>query len=112
MSQSNFKTELFNILEEGLKDPRTFEQANKMYQSMFRSAPYKASELCSMMLDDYSLEEFCEYFKSEFDVDYNPELLVCELCNYKGEGEDYMALYENVKHLPVFVDKKTSYNMF
>jgi hypothetical protein len=122
MSNPNFKTELAEALEAGLKDPRTFEQANKMYRNMFRSKPYQASEYMEMLMEEWNdlsdnERKFCYIeptirFKEEFGVEYNPELLICELCNYKGEGEEMMALYENVKHLSVFVDKETSFNLF
>lgn len=41
---------------------------------------------------------------------HNESLMVCTLCNYKGEMEDIVA-FESVKHLPVFVSKRESFNI-
>lgn len=38
------------------------------------------------------------------------DTLVVDFCNYKGEGEDDLGLYELHKHLPVFKSKSHSFN--
>jgi hypothetical protein len=68
--------------------------------------------------DEY--EEICNYSELEnylekLDNVNVPELTddlqICDLCNYKGEGEGF-ALFLNVKHLPVFKSKNDSYEFF
>ena len=62
-----------------------FNAADRMYEASFRSEPFT---------DDEDGETFGKK--------------VVWLCNYKGEG-DSIELYEDYKHLPVFVDKNTSF---
>ena len=38
------------------------------------------------------------------------DTLVVDFCNYKGEGDDDLGLYELHKHLPVFKSKAHSFN--
>ena len=38
------------------------------------------------------------------------DTLVIDFCNYKGEGEDGLGLYELNKHLPIFKSKSHSFN--
>ena len=38
------------------------------------------------------------------------DTLVVEICNYKGEGENGLYLYDLSKHLPVFRSKRESFN--
>lgn len=91
-----FYTSLQEMLADAIKDPESFEHADRMYSQMYRSIAVVASE--SMEEDDLN------YFG------YNPtDLLVC-LCNYKGEGEgDWEVLTEELKKLPVWKDKETSW---
>ena len=40
----------------------------------------------------------------------NGDSLVVDFCNYKGEGDDGLGLYELHKHLPIFKSKSHSFN--
>lgn len=94
-----FYTTLEDMLADALKDPETFEQADRMYSASFRSEAVKASELFTCTDEEW--ETF----------GYNPDdLLVC-LCNYKGEGEsDWLPLTDELKKLPIYVDKESPWS--
>lgn len=76
--------------------------ADRCYMAQFRSEPFRAE-----LID----EDEREYVEQDVGVPYDPELLLCYLCNYKGEGEG-IALYEDVEDLPVFKSKLDSFNRF
>lgn len=98
-------------LTQALQDPSSFAQADTIYRNVFRRLPITAN----LVLEDYAEDrdefdlESTEWFKQEFNVDYHPNILTCELCNYKGEGVgDNFVLFEQVKHLPIFQSKNHS----
>lgn len=61
--------------------------------------------------NEWVLEAFEEKIDSVGSVDIPPQTLICDLCNYKGEGEG-IALYDAVKHLPIFRSKSDSFSHF
>ena len=59
---------------------------------------------------EYYNEMTVAWFKSEFTdfvIDLNTQ--VVESCNYKGEGEGDVMLFDTNKHKPVFVSKSQSF---
>ena len=62
-----------------------------------------ASEAFDEMAEDWMKENYPE-FKITGDT------MVVDFCNYKGEGEDDLGLYELHKHLPIFKSKSHSFN--
>jgi len=63
----------------------------------------------------YASEAFDEMAEGWLKANY-PEFkitgdtMVVDFCNYKGEGEDGLGLYELNKHLPIFKSKSHSFN--
>jgi len=53
-------------------------------------------------------EAWLELNHPDFVIDQNT--LVVDFCNYKGEGEGGLGLYQLHKHLPVFKSKSHSFN--
>lgn len=60
---------------------------------------------------EWEIEAFEEKIDSVDIVDIPPQTLICDLCNYKGEGEG-ITLYDAVKHLPIFRSKSDSFSHF
>lgn len=88
----------YTTLEGSVQDPETFEQADRMYSASFRSEAVKASEIFTC-----TDEEWEDYY-------FAPDDLVVCLCNYKGEGEsDWLLLTDELKKLPIFIDKESSW---
>jgi hypothetical protein len=94
------------MLLEAIDDNATFEQAERMYSATFRSAPEIA---CNIFEDT---EGGRSDFYDEFEIAYNPKLMIVELCNYKGEGEGFAIWNDEISGLPVFSGKDNSYGMF
>jgi hypothetical protein len=86
---------------------KDFARAEAMYSAYFRSEPVTMDSVFSDLTYQEHLEEGVPEW---FDMDGS--LLVCELCNYKGEGEGRWVLFEGVKHLPVFKSKSASASYF
>ena len=110
-----------NVLENAWNDPEVFEQADKMYSASFRYAEVMiAGEEYPIVPayydnDGYLVESGFEneadrnkWFKGTFGVVFDPSLEIVEVCNYKGEGEDY-ALLSMAKNYPIFTSKCDSY---
>jgi hypothetical protein len=66
----------------------------------------------SFMYASEAFDEAAERWmvKNYPDFIVNDDTLVVDFCNYKGEGEDGLGLYELHKHLPVFISKSHSFN--
>jgi len=106
----------------------------RMYSGTWRSEPFTISEGCDSG-DLWELEDqlnqmlyiantgntkpdqFCEQWYDMYNdwkhenkqaVTLSDDMLVVSLCNYKGEGEG-IALFDMVKHLPVFKSKSESF---
>jgi hypothetical protein len=94
------------MLLEAIDDNATFEQAERMYSATFRSAPEIA---CNIFEDN---EDGRSDFSDEFEIAYNPKLMVVELCNYKGEGKGFAIWNDEASRLPVFSGKDNSFGMF
>lgn len=82
------------------------DRCESMYRAIFRSEPEKAS-----VYWDGSDVEVREDFEAEFNVPYDPDLLVVELCNYKGEGEGWDT-FAAASSLPVWRSKSHSAAVF
>ena len=107
---------------------------DRMYSGVWRSEPFTIAEGCDSG-DLWELEnqlkimayckttgteqpvQYCERWYDRFsdwsddnplDISLSDDDLVVSLCNYKGEGEG-LALFEMVKHLPVFRSKSESF---
>ena len=97
-------------------DDYYFEQADKMYKQLFRDEEPILASVYMMDIkagwDCATDAEHAEIFKSMFGVDYNPSLLIYELCNYKGEGDDGYAVGDDALKYPVFKSKSHSFDMF
>jgi hypothetical protein len=114
--------ELSAILLAELRNPAHFENADKMYKQMFRSEPYPASELLAHFQNNWNdasdiEREMClldplTEFESITGYKYHESLMICDLCNYKGEGEGDPVIYNEVQHLPIFKSKNHSFDMF
>lgn len=82
-----------------------FEEADAMYRQLFRDeTAMPASEYMKDIKDGWDActdEDHLEIFKRKFGVDYEPSLLVYELCNYKGEGEG-VAVGDAALKYPVY----------
>lgn len=78
-----------------------FEAAELIYNATFRSEPVEMSTITfgDDTYADYVEEGYAEWF------DLPENTLICHLCNYKGE-EEGMALYSEVKELPVFISRR------
>lgn len=71
--------------------------------------------------DEYDDDSYYSAIESAWDgyqesidqltINFNEDDLFCYLCNYKGEGEG-IALYDAVKHLPIFRSKSDSFSHF
>jgi hypothetical protein len=121
-----------------LATPAEMENCERMYQSQWRTAPFLASELEQGEFDTFEAtlrfqhataqmepkphqnapewltEDWFER-AAEIAAGLPPavtrETLLVWLTNYKGE-EEGIALFVQVKHLPVFVSKQASAALF
>jgi hypothetical protein len=118
-----FQAQIELALSVALQDPKSFEQADKMYRQTFRSAPYLASEFLSILQDNWNnateiQRKMCMlepkiWFKSKTGYTYDERLMVCDLCNYKGEGDGDIVVFDaTIAKLPVFVSKENSFSLF
>ncbi len=82
------------LAEQGIKEPVfccDYDDDNSYYEGEAEFEAY-----------DNQVEELAKT------LDFDQNTLVCDLCNYKGEGEGGIVPFEDVKHLPVFKDKSAS----
>lgn len=109
----------------------TYQQAEKLYISVLRTEPQPVSELHSTekvcLLHDIKAMIFCDntgttlpqkgneseyffdmmddyFYRYPIEIELKDTDLFVDLVNYKGEGIG-IALFERVKHLPVFRGK-------
>jgi hypothetical protein len=94
-----FYTTLQEMLEDAINDPETFDQADRMYTQLFRSEPITAAVAFSVDPDDMA---YFGFLASD---------LVVSLCNYKGEeeGEPWELFTDELRALPIWKDKETSW---
>lgn len=61
--------------------------------------------------DDAFQDSAERWFESNYpDFVIDGDTLVVDFCNYKGEGEGGVGLYQLNKHLPIFKSKRESFN--
>lgn len=90
--------EMALFLSAAMQDPDIFKGAEMIYSTMYRGEPLRATE---MFEDEDQFNECMGYFPIE---PYAQDTLVCELCNYKGEGEGF-GFYSEVKDYPVYKER-------
>lgn len=118
--------------------PDDIARCEKMYRSQWRTAPFPASDLDAEAFDEFESGLRFEYAAKQIgakpgpladgrDIEswydrvgeiadglspaITPETLLVELTNYKGEGEG-LAVFDLVKHLPIYVSKQHSADLF
>lgn len=89
---------LSSYLAEAMQDESTFFEAEAMYSQTFRSEAFSLQSVTNL---EYLADIKEELSQGDSSIDFPPNTLVCELCNYKGEGEG-VALYNDVKHFSIF----------
>lgn len=116
----------------------SFKACDRMYSATFRSEPFPLNDLIfdceedrqscivkietDLLIKLYNIDTNCEFefdylydqaedqFKREYpDFVINDETLLIYPCNYKGEREE-PELYIVNKELPVFINKRESFN--
>jgi hypothetical protein len=94
-----FYATMKEMLEDAINDPETFDQADRMYTQLFRSEPITAATAFAGYPSDMAYFGF-----SDGD-------LVVSLCNYKGEeeGEPWELFTDDLRALPIWKDKETSW---
>ena len=85
-------------LSAAMQDENSFAEAEAYYAETLRSEAFSLQSVTSL---EYLADIKEELSKGDSSVDFPPNTLVCELCNYKGEGEG-LALYSDVKHLAIY----------
>lgn len=98
MSYSVPMSVIAGYLIEAIKDENTFAEVEAYYSETLRSEAFSLQSVKSLEYLAYIKEELSQ---GDANIDFPPNTLVCELCNYKGEGEG-IALYDDVKHLSIF----------
>ena len=85
-------------LAEVMQDENSYAQAEAYYSETLRSECFSLQSVTNL---EYLADIKEELSRGDSSVDFPPQTLVCELCNYKGEGEG-LALYNDVKHLAIY----------
>lgn len=85
-------------LSEAMQDESTFAAAEAYYSETLRSEAFSLQSVINL---EYLADIKEELSQGDSSIDFPPNTLVCELCNYKGEGEG-LALYNDVKHLSIY----------
>lgn len=84
-------------------DDGAMDRCEAMYLAKFRCENARSAA------DVFGTDE--DAFYNHIDSEFNPSMMVVELCNFKGEGEGW-ALWDDAKHLPVFKSKSNSRDLF
>ena len=87
-----------SYLAEAMQDENSFAEAEAYYSETLRSEAFSLQSVTNL---EYLADIKEELSRGDSSVDFPPNTLVCELCNYKGEGEG-LALYSDVKHLVIY----------
>lgn len=85
-----------------------YAQADKMYAAKFRDDATVSADDAFLLSDYESEDDRNYYFKRELGVDFDPNLILAYICNYKGEGADFMLL-SDAKDFPIYVSKCQSF---
>ncbi|MCP5077574.1 MAG: hypothetical protein GY951_05900 [Psychromonas sp.] len=127
MYQATFRSEAFplNELEDWENDLYILklEVATTLYASVTGEQPPQRCEVncgceydcdCSSDSFMYATEAYEDRADSWFSNEYpefqiTGETLVCDHCNYKGEGEGEVHLFALCKNLPIFKSKNDSF---
>ncbi len=87
-----------SYLAEAMQDENSLTEAEAYYSQILRSEAFSLQSVINL---EYLADIKEELSQGDSSIDFPPNTLVCELCNYKGEGEG-IALYSDVKHLSIF----------
>lgn len=108
----DFKSELYFEVAVALYSKATGEKAPVRHE-VSCGCEYDCD--CSLDSWGYAVEAFEDQAESWFsrhypDFEITGDTLVVDFCNYKGEGEGGVSIYELNKHLPVFKSKNESFH--